>query len=145
MTASIQAQLEATASRAVRVATSLLDVSPELAGAAVAEQIPREIGICIWRLSGDSSPAYVGVALGRNGLYQCIVTQHLRPSYLKSVFRKAVVADFGVDAAHGAVNCIKSRFSLAYLPCPQDTPAAIGIAESLLIATLAPKYNKAKT
>lgn len=144
MTEKIQAELQATASRAVQIARSLLRVSPEPASEVVAEQIPRDAGIYIWRFSTDSSPAYVGVALGRNGLFQRIATQHLRPSYLKSVFRNAVVTDFTVDPSDGAVNCIKSHFSLAYLSCPEDTPSVIGIAESMLISTLKPKYNRAK-
>jgi len=144
MTEQIQTELEATASRAVHIATSLLCVTPELAGSVSAEQIPRDAGTYIWRFGNESSPAYVGVGLGRNGLFQRITTQHLRSSYLKSVFRKAIVADFGVDPSNGAVNCIKVHFSLAYLPCPEDTFSVIGIAESMLISTLKPKYNKAK-
>jgi hypothetical protein len=144
MTAHVQKELQGVASRALHIATSLLGVPAELAGAVAAEQIPRTAGIYIWRFSDDSLPAYVGVGLGRNGLFQRITSQHLRPSYLKSVFRKAIVADFGVDPGDGSVNCVKTNFSLAYLPCPEDTASVIGIAECMLISALKPKYNKAK-
>ena len=139
-----RAELEAVSSRAVQIATSLLRVPTKLAEAVLLKEIPRDGGIYIWRFCSDSSPAYIGVGLGQKGLYQRLAAQHLRPSYLKSVFRKAVVAEYGVDPRAAAVNYIKSHFSLAYLACSEETYSVVGIAESMLIATLQPKYNKAK-
>jgi len=140
----IHSKLEAVASRGVSIAQSLLRVAPEQAAKVSTKQIPQIAGIYIWRFHADSLPAYVGVGLGKNGLFQRIASQHLYSNYIKSVLRKAIVAEFGVDSKNGSVDYIKKHLSLAYLPCPEDEPSVVGIAESILIYTLQPKYNKDK-
>jgi hypothetical protein len=89
----------------------------------------------------DKSPVYVGTALGKRGLNGRIVGQHLRPSYLQSVFRKAVERFERKDVRESA-NFIREHFTIAMMECPVDEPRIILAAEAVLIAVLRPKYNK---
>ena len=107
--------------------------------------VPMLHGIYLWRFKEDKSPAYVGVALGKEGLQQRLIGQHLRRSYLKSVFRKAVVEMAGVDPGEESVDFIRSRFTVAFTTgCPNERPATIAAAEAMMIAALRPRFNKVK-
>ncbi len=99
-------------------------------------------GIYIWRFKSDGSLAYIGVGLGKKGLHQRIIGQHLSPSYTKSVFRKAIERQDGVGPGRDSVQFIRSRFTLAFVICSEETPEIVKAAEALLIAALRPKYNK---
>jgi hypothetical protein len=108
------------------------------------ELVPRERGVYIWRYKDTDEPAYVGRAVGRDGLRQRIMRQHLQPGYTKSVFRKAILSDAGGDPKQGSVDFIRATFSLSFLACPEDRPAVVLAAEALLIAALRPKCNKVR-
>ena len=99
-------------------------------------------GIYIWRFKVDGRPAYVGVALGKKGLQQRIVGQHLCVSYKKSVFRKAIEQEACIGSGQESVDFIRSHFTLAFLSCPEDSPAIVDAAEALLIAAINSRYNK---
>ncbi len=101
-------------------------------------------GIYIWRFKADGRPAYIGVGLGKKGLQQRIVEQHLRASYNKSVFRKAIEKEACIGPSQESVRFIRSHFTLAVIPCPEDSPAIVDAAEALLIAAINPRYNKTK-
>lgn len=104
-------------------------------------------GMYLWRFKKGKRPAYVGVALGKGGLRQRLIGQHLRPSYLKSVFREAVRKKAGVDPGEESVDFIRSRFTVAFISCPnrhRATIAAIAAAEAMVIAALQPEFNKVK-
>ena len=124
------------------ICADLLD-GPSLEAISVTtDTVPTERGIYIWRFIRDLTPAYIGVALGKNGLRQRILAQHLRSSYRKSVFRKAVVADTGVSLGQESVDFIRAHFTLAVRLCPSEDTATVKAAEALLIASLNPRYNK---
>jgi hypothetical protein len=134
-------QLKETARLAADLAQKLLNVEKRNINAATLEMLPDVWGIYIFYFCDNQRPAYIGSALGEHGLSKRIVEQHLRCSYTKSVFRKAVSGDFSIDSAISEVECIKSRFLLSYLACPQEGRGLISIAESILIYTMQPKYN----
>jgi len=109
--------------------------------------VPTLRGIYLWRFKEDKSPAYVGVALGKEGLRQRLIGQHLRPSYLKSVFRRKIVKKYGVDPGEESVMYIRSNFTLAFIVCPNEdsaTIAAIAAAEAMMIVALRPRFNKVR-
>jgi hypothetical protein len=109
--------------------------------------VPMLRGIYLWRYKKGKRPAYVGVALGKRGLRQRLIGQHLRPSYRKSVFRKAVEGRYGVDPGEKSVDLIRSRFTVAFISCPnrhRATIAAIAAAEAMVIAALQPEFNKVR-
>ena len=105
------------------------------------ESVPIVRGIYCWSFKADDIPAYVGVALGKRGLRGRISQQHLRPSYVQSVFRKSVMLDAGVGAREESVEFIRARFKIAFVEYEQD-PSIVRAAEALLITALEPKYNK---
>ena len=140
--ADVKAGLLSTVQRVMALCTDLLDVVPSAAHSIGGDSVPRVAGVYIFRFLANEEPAYVGRAIGEEGLYQRIVTQHLRPSYRKSVFRIAIAKDTAVGTGGESVDFILQRFSLAFVECPNDSPAVIKAAEALLIAALKPKYNK---
>jgi hypothetical protein len=125
-----------------RVCGRLLAAVPSDAANLVPESVPLVHGIYLWRSKEDKSPAYVGVALGKRGLRGRIIEQHLRPSYVQSVFRKAIVESTGVGPREESVEFIKSQFTVAFMACAEEDSATIGAAESLVIAALRPRFNK---
>ncbi|MBM4314329.1 MAG: hypothetical protein FJ122_10495 [Deltaproteobacteria bacterium] len=106
-----------------------------------AESVPVVRGIYCWSFKGDGLPAYIGVALGKHGLRGRISQQHLRPSYVQSVFRKSVMREAGVWEREESVKLIRSRFKIAFVEYDKN-PGIVRAAEALLIAALEPKYNK---
>lgn len=45
--------------------------------------VPKQKGIYFWINKKTKAPVYIGVALGKNGLYHRIVKQHLNTTYLE--------------------------------------------------------------
>ena len=45
--------------------------------------IPKEKGIYFWFESGTEKLMYIGKASGKEGLYNRIISQHLRPTYIE--------------------------------------------------------------
>jgi hypothetical protein len=113
-----------------------VDVVPDL--------LPEERGIYLWTFATNNKPAYVGSALGKDGLRQRIIRQHLRPTYTKSCFRKAVQPLVNGDKKHDAVEYIRRNFRFTFLPCPDATRATLLAAEAVLIAALHPSFNKVR-
>jgi len=140
----IEKLVENLGARVLGVCTAVLDAPALDAAQLSSENVPDSRGIYIWRRKTDGCPAYVGVALGRSGLRQRILRQHLAPGYLKSVFRKSLVASFGVHPGEDSVRFIRENFTLSLFPCPETDQAVVEHAEALLIRVLQPAYNKAK-
>ena len=130
--------------RVLGVCTAVLDAPALDAARLSSDSVPASRGIYIWRAKTDAYPAYVGVGLGRGGLRQRILRQHLAPGYRKSVFRKSIVRSFGVDPGEESVQFIKDNFTLSLFPCSEPDPAVVEHAEALLIRVLQPNCNKAK-
>jgi len=107
--------------------------------------IPKVWGIYLWKLKDAVEVVYVGVALGRKGLWGRIASQHLRSSYTKSVFRKKIAKEYNLGLREGSANYILENCSLAYLPCPNEKRVTLKISELLLIAVYKPKYNSDST
>lgn len=108
-------------------------------------QIPKAWGIYLWKLKETGKVVYVGVALGRKGLWGRIASQHLRPSYTKSVFRKKIAKEYNLGLGEGSASYIIKNCSLAYLPCTNEKRVTLKIVELLLIAVHKPKYNSDST
>jgi hypothetical protein len=125
-----------------RVCNRLMAVVPTDATNLAPESVELVHGIYLWRFKEDKSPAYVGVALGKRGLRGRIIEQHLRPSYVQSVFRMAIVESTGVGPREESVEYIKSNFTAAFVACAEEDSATIGAAESLVVAALKPRFNK---
>jgi len=106
--------------------------------------IPNDRGIYIWRSKDTGNPVYIGVGLGKRGLRQRIITQHLAPGYRKSVFRKAVIKEYSVDPGEESVQYIRNQFTLGVYSDPEIDPAVVEHAEAILIRVLQPTFNKAK-
>ena len=134
--------IEAACSRVRRICQRLLDADAFDTMKLDPATVPLRRGIYLWRSKDDESPAYVGVALGNRGLKGRIIGQHLRSTYVQSVFRKAVERSERVDASQGSVKFIKEHFTIALAECPDDEPAIILAAEALVLAALRPRFNK---
>lgn len=127
-----------------RITEGLLGAVPIDADEVSKDSVPPERGIYIWRFKGDGSPAYIGVGLGSKGLRQRIVRQHLCHYYIKSVFRKAVEKHAEVGPRLESVEYIRANFTLAFVTCPDGPLEWAEAAETFLITTLKPHFNKAK-
>ena len=110
-------------------------------------KIPKKIGIYLWR-DKENKVVYVGIGLGKNGLRQRLVKQHLRSSYTKSVLRIKVANENKFNLREECVDYIIKCFRVAYLSWPEEELIkdfkdymAVKIAEFLLITEHKPKYN----
>jgi hypothetical protein len=133
--------IEATCSRVRRICQLLLAADAFDTIKLDPATVPLRRGIYLWKAKEDESPAYVGVALGKRGLNGRIIGQHLRSTYVQSVFRKAVERAEHVDEREESVNFLKEHFTLALVECPDDEPAIILAAEALVVAALRPRFN----
>lgn len=118
-----------------------LDVRKELS-------VPKIKGIYLWRERRSGKIVYVGTTLGKEGLWERIVKQHLNPSYKKtrkeekSVLRKAIVEERKISAGKECVEWIKKNLLLSFQPCKKVRKIIGSVAEKILIAEYRPRYNK---
>lgn len=68
---------------------ALLDTPVVSADTLTADSVPYGKGVYLWSSKSNGAALYIGVALGKRGLRQRIINQHLSLNYTKSVFRKA--------------------------------------------------------
>lgn len=150
---------------AERVCQELLK-RPSLNVASLKEgEVPKHKGIYLWRERGRGKVVYVGVALGKKGLRQRIVAQHLNPNYRvapekeSSVLRKAIVEQEHVPPCMGCVEWMKRNLLLSFWPQEEAEmdklllsfwprgglkrkDVIFRLAEKILIAEKRPRYNK---
>jgi len=127
--------------RAISVSQRLLQVPPLDGGEITKQVIPPVRGIYLWRLKNSEEIVYVGVALEVFGLRRTIEGQDLMPSYQKSTFRGKVASEYRLKLGPKSVQFILDNYALAYLPCPDEVPVTLRLAQLLLIAACGPKYN----
>ncbi len=101
--------------------------------------IPKETGVYLWRSKIDNNIVYVGRALGKRGLHQRIIRQHLAPSYSQSVLKRRIAEENNLSILE-ATDFLKEHFTLAFLPIAQLNIAKL--TEMLLINEYQPKYNR---
>lgn len=113
------------------------------------QKVPKDIGVYLWRCKRTNEIVYVGSAIGKNGLYQRIVGQHLTDSYTKlsknelvakSVFRNQIAEEYRLNPKEESVSFIKNNFVLSFIPFKDEIIASL--VEILLIIEYSPKYNR---
>lgn len=110
--------------------------------------VPREIGIYLWRSKNDDHIVYIGQALGRRGLYQRIIQQHLNVRYRKkgvekSAFRREVANDHNLEW-EAVVPFIKENYTLSFITFPKEDKRLANFVEKLLQFELEPEYSRYK-
>ncbi|MFA4936243.1 MAG: hypothetical protein WC568_10455 [Candidatus Methanoperedens sp.] len=112
------------------------------------EKVPKKIGVYLWRSKKDGQIVYIGRALGKEGLNQRIIHQHLNESYYnckkgqeKSIFRKRVAAKNGNLEPDKVVPFIKENYTLSFKESPNEDKLLAAFVEKLLQFELKPKYS----
>ena len=104
--------------------------------------VPKEIGVYLFRSKKTDAIVYAGQALGKQGLRQRILHQHLRPSYTKrSVFRNQIAEKYGLNPKQ-EVPFIKDNFIFSFLPFERKDEDIVRLVEKILIKKYSPKYNR---
>ena len=117
--------------------------------------VPKKIGIYAWVDKVTNKIVYIGRAIGKNGLYGRIVTQHLREGYLKkdvktgkqvqkSAFRISLSKHHPELRIGEFVPFIKNNFELAFAVPENGQKQTVIQAEKLAIKKYNPKYNTKK-
>jgi len=115
--------------------------------------VPKETGIYIFyskNTNEEKDKAYIGRAIGKNGLYQRIIRQHLNPKYSKSVFKLAVAKKHSIHSMERATGFIKNKYTFAYRPINEkgkspENGSFIKLIETLLLYEFETEYNKKET
>jgi len=108
----------------------------------------KEVGVYLWRSKREGEIAYVGRGLGKGGLHQRIVKQHLRDSYTKSVFRKQISKEFNLNLKEGSALYIKENFEFSFVTFEEEDMSLrerkclASFVEKFLIYEFNPKYNR---
>ena len=123
-----------------QIAEELINAREIDASTLCREDVPPIRGVYLWRFRTGEA-AYVGVANGQKGLRARIVGQHLGAGSKTSAFRRNIAAMEGIDPEAEAIDFIRSRLTVVFVPCGSDSPAIVAAAESTAIAALRPKYN----
>lgn len=110
--------------------------------------VPKDIGIYLWWSKKDSQIVYIGQALGRGGLYQRIIQQHLNERYRrkgveKSAFRRNVAEEYNLKWEE-VVPFIKTNYTLSFITFPKGNERLANFVEKLLQFELEPKYSPYK-
>jgi excinuclease UvrABC nuclease subunit len=108
------------------------------------DAVPKDIGVYIWRDKSGGKVVYVGSALGKKGLYQRIVTQHLSKSYTGSMFKRHVAEEQNIDIKQATFNYIENNFKFSFVAVKQPQRHLVLLIEEILIYEYQPKYNKRK-
>ncbi|NVM56359.1 MAG: GIY-YIG nuclease family protein [Candidatus Helarchaeota archaeon] len=104
--------------------------------------VPKKIGVYLWRSNRNNKIVYVGRALGRRGLYQRIMRQHLSDNYTKSVFRKQIAEEYGLNLRDESTSFIKDNFVFSFISFEGKDKNIVSLVETLLIYEYLPKYNQ---
>ena len=107
-----------------------------------ADIVPKDIGVYLWRSKSDNEIVYVGRALGKAGLYQRIIRQHLSVGYTKSVFRKQIAEEFGLNPKEESASFIRDNFVFSFISLDRKDKNIASFVEMSLIFEYSPKYNR---
>ena len=105
--------------------------------------VPKKIGVYLWRSKRNNEVVYVGRALGKGGLYQRIIRQHLSNGYTKSVFRRQIAQECGLNLKKESASFIKDNFVFSFISFERKNKNIVSLIETLLINKYSPKYNRA--
>lgn len=105
--------------------------------------VPKEIGLYLWRLKRNNEIVYIGRALGNGGLYQRIIRGHLSDSCTKSVFKRQLAEEHGLNLKNESASFIKDNFVFSFIPFDRKDKNIASLVETLLISEYSPKYNRA--
>lgn len=111
--------------------------------------VPKDIGVYLWRSKKDGQIVYIGQALGRGGLYQRINQQHLNERYRrkdveKSAFRRNVAEEYKNLKWEEVVPFIIKNYTLSFITFPKENERLVNFVEKLLQFELEPKYSPYK-
>jgi excinuclease UvrABC nuclease subunit len=115
-------------------------VKPQIITDSLLKTLPTETGVYMFLNKNTSLYDYVGVSNSKEGLKKRIGVQHLRRSYLQSVFRKKLVNEFKLDPKDESVIFIKENYELVYLSVIEHKSIILAI-EQILIYEMGSKYN----
>jgi excinuclease UvrABC nuclease subunit len=107
-----------------------------------ADIVPKDIGVYLWRSKSNNEIVYVGRALGKAGLYQRIIRQHLSVGYTKSVFRKQIAEEFGLNPKEESASFIRDNFIFSFISLDRKDKNIASFVEMSLIFEYSPKYNR---
>jgi|GEM_PF-5480190 len=108
----------------------------------IASIVPKSIGVYLWRSKTNNEIVYVGRALGKGGLYQRIIRQHLYDRYTKSVFRKQIAEEYGLNMTAESVAFLKDNFTFSFIIFDRNDEKIVSLIETILINEYLPKYNR---
>lgn len=103
-------------------------------------EVPKDIGVYLWRLKKTNDIVYVGQAIGQKGLYQRIVRQHLNKSY-KGVLKEQIMAEFHLSQEQ-AVSYLEDYWAFSFIPVERTDKYLVNLVEALLINEFRPKYDR---
>jgi len=112
------------------------------------EERMEKVGVYLWRSKKDREIVYVGRGLGKRGLHQRIIKQHLEASYTKSVFRKQISKEFNLKLKQGSASYIKDNFVFSFVTFEEEEMSLsrqkclASFVEKFLINESNPKYNR---
>lgn len=132
-------------------------------------RVPKQPGLYVWYSKATGEPAYVGSAVGENGLRRRICQQHLNPRYLekrptklgnkdwyqlenpilvndviavdKSAFRKNVARKHQLKAGKESVGYLKDNFCVSFMVLQDCEKNRLLELENEAIKVLNPTYN----
>ncbi len=134
-----------------------------------AEVVPKKRGLYAWFTKRGDRLIYIGIAIGKKGLYKRIMKQHLNPNYLetrterytskdefqlqhpiytngkiaidKSAFRKNVARAKRLRAGAESVSYLRRVLNVSFLVTDALSDEEITKLEKELIAKLRPEFN----
>ena len=107
-----------------------------------ADIVPKDIGVYLWRSKSNNEIVYVGRAIGKAGLYQRIMRQHLYASYTKSGFRKQIANEFERNLKEESASFIRDNYVLSFISFDRKDKNIAIFVEASLIFEYSPKYNR---
>ena len=128
---------------ALRYSKRLLNAEAHDASNTEASSVPKNIGVYLWRSKRNNEIVYIGRALGKAGLRQRIMHQHLANGYTKSVFRRQIAMEKGLNLREQSVSFIKKNFNLSFISLEGEDAHTVLLVETLLIYECCPRYNRA--
>lgn len=102
------------------------------------DDVPKKIGVYLWRSKEDDDIVYIGQALGREGLHQRIIQQHLNKNYYgkgkeKSRFRRKVADEYKNLKREDVIHFIKKNYTLSFIEFPKEDKRLADFVEKLLL------------
>ena len=106
------------------------------------KEVSKNMGVYLWRSKESGRIVYIGRAIGKKGLYQRIVRNHLSNSSTKSVLKKQIAEKEVLDIKAEAAEFVKKNFTFSYLEFERADSNIVVLVEVILINEYRPKYNR---